>query len=408
MDEHYACSVVIPCFNQWNMTVQCLQNLSRTRSDEAFEVIVIDNGSSDDTSSSLNVLGDSLFGRHFHGYRFEENRNFGPACNYGVKKAKADLVFLLNNDTIPTSHWLPPLLNQLQNTPRRLGTGPLLLYPNNTVQHLGIAFSLLHVSHLYQNFPATHPFVHKERTFQAITAAALLLRKKPFLEENGFFEGYANGYEDVDLCLRLAAKGWHFSVEPKSVVYHLESQSAGRKNHDAENGRLLQERCKGLYKVDLHIHGFRDGLEPFVNDFFEIGLRNREEESKAFFQKMEGMGEEEMRLFCFNNPLWLQGKKFLARRAEERHDYSFAISMWAQTAFLSKEEKDFEALFALEDYALEKDMGILRGAYAEWERMKLYKKNTSLIRRKLSLLKYIRDPFLQKMYRLKISKEDLS
>ena len=102
-------SVIIPVFNNWELTRQCLSSLAEN-SPADLEVIVVDNGSTDETATGLEPLGQTLFEKHFRRIRFEENRNFAPACNAGAQAAHSEFLFFLNNDTIIRPGWLPPLL----------------------------------------------------------------------------------------------------------------------------------------------------------------------------------------------------------------------------------------------------------------------------------------------------------
>lgn len=156
------------------------------------EVIVVDNASTDGTASKLEPFGRGLFGDAFRAIRNSENINFCPAYNLGAKAATAPLMFFLNNDTIATTGWLPPLLAGMEK-PGVGAVGPLLLYENRTVQHLGVAFSTTGISHLYSGFPENHPAVGRKRKLQAITGAAMLLRKELFFEVGAFHEGTATG-----------------------------------------------------------------------------------------------------------------------------------------------------------------------------------------------------------------------
>ena len=82
-------SVIIPVFNKWELTRDCLLSLRDYTPGDDFEVIVVDNASSDDTPAELPSLGEALFPGRFTCLRFSENRNFGPACNAGAKAATA-------------------------------------------------------------------------------------------------------------------------------------------------------------------------------------------------------------------------------------------------------------------------------------------------------------------------------
>ncbi len=88
-----AISVVIPVFNKWELTKACLESLAQHTPSGVVEVIVVDNGSTDETAHALAPLGKQLFGDLFAPIRWEENRNFGPACNAGAAAARAPMLF---------------------------------------------------------------------------------------------------------------------------------------------------------------------------------------------------------------------------------------------------------------------------------------------------------------------------
>jgi tetratricopeptide (TPR) repeat protein len=122
--------------------------------------------------------------------------------------------------------------------------GSKLLYENGTIQHAGVAFSRVWFTpyHIYSGLPADAPCVNRRREFQSITAACMLVRREVFEAVGGFDEGYRNGFEDVDLCLKIREQGWQLIYRPDSVLYHLESQTPGRKAHDKDNAKRLVQR----------------------------------------------------------------------------------------------------------------------------------------------------------------------
>lgn len=325
-------SVVIPVFNKWDLTAECLRSLrEHTPGDEA-EIVVVDNGSGDDTALALEPLGKSLFGRRFTRIRFEENRNFGPACNAGAKAASAPLLFFLNNDTLLTPGWAPPLLEALAADASLAGIGPLLLYEDHTVQHLGVAFSLSRVEHLYNGFPADHPAVLRKRHFQAVTAAALMTPRECFLEHGGFYEEYRNGFEDVDFCLRLGRAGKRFACAPSSVIFHLESRTPGRKDNEAHNSALLTRRCKGLFRPDKHLHGLRDGFRPFIDDSLDISLRLKDEDEAELVRAALGQAPSVWGQRCREHPYWVRGREYLAEVLEKQGHAAEALAYRIEVA----------------------------------------------------------------------------
>ena len=320
-------SVIIPVYGRWDLTHACLVSLREHSSEHVYEVIVVDNASTDATAAELAPLGQSLFGEAFSVIRFAENRNFGPACNAGAAKARTPLLFFLNNDTLITPDWAPPLLAALQENDSLGAVGPLLLHEDNTVQHLGVSFNQDGLFHLYQRFPAEHPVVFQPRRLQFITAAALMLPRDLFFRIGGFYEEYRNGFEDMELSVRIRQAGKELQCIPSSVVYHLESQSPGRGDGEAHNGALLYERCgKDMY-IDIHHHGLKDGFHVFVDDLFSLSLRLTDEVEKEITKHAEGKNPLEWLKIMHKHPFWTTGRDALAAKLEREGKYEEALPL---------------------------------------------------------------------------------
>ena len=96
--------------------------------------------------------------------------------------------------------------------------------------------------HAFYRAPATLPAVNRRREMQCVTGACMAVRRETFEAIGGFDEGYRNGFEDVDFCLQVRERGGRVIYQPKSTLYHLESQTPGRKANDEANGKRLLER----------------------------------------------------------------------------------------------------------------------------------------------------------------------
>ncbi len=341
-------SVVIPVFNLWNMTKDCLLSLAQNSPLNLIEVIVVDNASSDETQAELEKLK-TLF-KHFKYIRNEENLGFAKASNQGAKLASGKFLFFLNNDTILTKNWLPPLLDALASDEKLAGVGPLLLYENNHVQHLGVTFSQDGVKHLYQFFPASHKLVAKRRYFRTITAAAFLISKELFFSVNGFFEEYKNGFEDIDLCLQLNQKGYYFSCIAESIVYHLESRTPGRKSNEIHNSNILKLRQQSNIYYDLYEFVMADDLRceltHDLNVCVQVGLREEFLLNKSY-AKCNSISE--LYTAIIENPLWLSGYEKLASLFDEQKMYGeLAVIRNMQSGFFYHTEFLEKLSYALE------------------------------------------------------------
>jgi len=102
--------------------------------------------------------------------------------------------------------------------------------------------------------------VNKSRRFPIVTGACFLIRREIFETLSGFDSVYINGYEDVDLCLRVTALGHEVHYCHESELFHLASMSEGRTNHDGRNERIYRERWAGRVQPDDWLYYLEDGL----------------------------------------------------------------------------------------------------------------------------------------------------
>lgn len=318
-------SVIIPVCNKWQLTLDCLVSLKEYTPGDHYEVIVVDNASRDATVTQLETLGRALFGKRFSALRNRENLNFGPACNQGARAAAAPLLFFLNNDTLLTRDWLPPLLRAMREDSSLGAIGPLLLYMNDTVQHLGVAFFISGISHLYQHYPRRHPVVGRKRDLQAITAAAMLVPKDLFKECGGFHEEYKNGFEDIDLCFQIGQRGRKIRCVSESVIYHLESQTPGRNANERLNSKILTERCLQYLRFDAHLHALRDKFKPAIDDTMRLAFLLRDQENEALLQEARNRSFRWIHEQLGANPGWIQGADLLKDMAESYGDFDTAL-----------------------------------------------------------------------------------
>src|SRR5438876_3270570 len=127
-------SVIVPVYGQAALTRQCLDNLLASRDGrEGPEIVVVDDGSADETPELLREYGDRI-----RVVRHERNLGFAAACNDGAVAASGEALVFLNNDTIPQPGWLDALLACGHEHPRAAVVGAKLLFPDDTVQHAGV------------------------------------------------------------------------------------------------------------------------------------------------------------------------------------------------------------------------------------------------------------------------------
>jgi GT2 family glycosyltransferase/glycosyltransferase involved in cell wall biosynthesis len=244
-------SIIIPVFNKLPFTKQCLDRVWRhTGAARAYEVIVVDNGSSDGTAEHFAAAN-----RHEHPLRYhrnEVNLGFAKGNNLGAGLAQGRRLLFLNNDTLVQPGWLEAMVAVMEKDPRVGVVGIKQLFPyTNTIHHTGIMFTTGEKPlHLYPYADASLPHVNKQREYQAVNGACLLIDRELFEACGGFDEGYRNGYEDVDLCLAARARGRKVVCCTSAFIYHYGQISEGRTADDPGNAARFAEKWKGRIRVD--------------------------------------------------------------------------------------------------------------------------------------------------------------
>ena len=237
-------SIVIPVFNQSAHTVRCLHSIAAHPPSAAVEVIVVDDGSSDDTLALLRqVEGLRLHARAANG-------GFIAACNDGLALARGEYVVFLNNDTVPQPGWLDALLDTFAAEPGTGIAGSRLQYPDGRLQEAGGAIyrdgSADKLGRLRE--PA-HPAFSFLRRVDYCSGAAIALPRALMQELGGFDAHYAPAfYEDTDLAMKVRARGLQVVCNPLSEVVHVEGATAGTdtrhgvKAHQVVNQQRFAER----------------------------------------------------------------------------------------------------------------------------------------------------------------------
>ena len=181
------------------------------------------------------VLAASLYARFklpFTLLCLSANMGFAPANNIGLEAARGTYVCFINSDVLPTTGaWLPQLAAHLEADPALGVVGPVLLFEDGSVQHQGIYFKPLpqfgnwwFPHHTRKGFRPPAPVGLQPQN--AITGAAMLLRREQALACGGFDEAFVIGdFEDTDLCFKLSQNALGAAVDPSVTMHHLERKS---------------------------------------------------------------------------------------------------------------------------------------------------------------------------------------
>ena len=251
-------SFIIPLYNCLPLTQAMLASLRATLpAGLAHEIIFVDDGSTDGTRVWLETLPPPC-----RALLNERNLGFAATCNRGAAIATGEFLFFLNNDLVLLPGWLEPMLAVLARFPSAGAVGNVQLnFATGAVDHAGLFFN-----EKGKPAHATRRGFAFSREVDAVTGACLAMRATVWRRLNGFDEGYVNGCEDVDLCLRAIEAGHTNHVALRSTVRHHISASTGRKLRDEQNTARLLRRWRSFIIPRIVRPGCREWLAAAWED----------------------------------------------------------------------------------------------------------------------------------------------
>ncbi len=229
-----AVTVVIPTWNGWHLLPSCL-NAIRGQSHRPARVVVVDNGSSDDTVRHL-----ARDYPEVEVVALAANAGFAGGCNVGMRTCPDDDVVLLNNDAVPRPEWLLELVAAGRTDPRVGIVTSKLLDGALRIESTGDYLDVFSVPSHRGKGQADDGRYDAERTILSACAGAVLLRRDLLDDIGDLDEAFFAYYEDVDLSLRARLAGWEVAFAPLAVVEHAGSATSNampgfRRYHTARN-----------------------------------------------------------------------------------------------------------------------------------------------------------------------------
>ena len=216
-------SIIIPVYNKWEYTAACLCSLLDTRGQHSFEVIIVDDRSSDETADQLAQIEGLTHLRN------DTNLGFVGSCNRGARHARGEYLVMLNNDTQATAGWLDELIATFERYPEAGLVGSRLIYPDGSLQESGgIVFNDGSAWNYGRDKDSENPEYHFLREVDYCSGACIALKTEYFHRLGLFDERYAPAYyEDTDLAFRVRQSGLKVLVQPASIIVHHEGVSSG-------------------------------------------------------------------------------------------------------------------------------------------------------------------------------------
>lgn len=276
---HPLVSVLIPNKDHTDDLERCLSSLYKNAGYDNFEVLVIENNSTDPaTEDYYKTLPDRY--QNCRVVRYQGPFNFSAINNFGAGQARGEHLLLLNNDIEVLSH---DFLRELLSYSQRADVGAVgakLYYPDDTIQHAGVIMGINgSAGHSHKSYPrkAVGDLYRLVTTqdYMAVTGACLMTKASLYRAAGGLDEeNFAVAYNDVDYCLKLWQKGLLNVFTPRAEAYHYESKSRGLDTLSENARRYEREKAAFFAKYRAYIDDYDPYYNPHFNNLFEnFGLK---------------------------------------------------------------------------------------------------------------------------------------
>lgn len=218
-------AIVILNWNGQEMLERFLPSVLRFSPDKNREIVVADNGSTDDSLTFLSAKYPDI-----QQIALDHNYGFAEGYNRALSQIDADYFLLLNSDVEVTANWLTPLEAMLENNPKIAAVMPKIrAYANREkFEYAGAAGGFMDWlgypfcrGRVLQSVEKDNGQYDNAREIFWATGACMLVRANLYQEFGGFDTSFFAHQEEIDLCWRWKSAGYQIWVEPASTVYHV-------------------------------------------------------------------------------------------------------------------------------------------------------------------------------------------
>ncbi|MCL2627430.1 MAG: glycosyltransferase family 2 protein [Oscillospiraceae bacterium] len=247
LSEKPLVSILVPNKDHINDLKRCINSVLEKSAYKNFEIVIIENNSTEkrtfeyyktlETKENIRVVN------------YDDVFNYSKINNFGVSHANGEYLIFLNNDTeVITESWIEELLMYAQRDDVGIA-GAKLYYADFSVQHAGLVVGLFNAaSHVHykiynNNDPGYSCRLKTAQNYSAVTAACMMMKKALFLDVGGFYEDMTVAYNDIDLCMKVRAKGKLIVWTPFCELIHYECTSRGINDTPEKEKRENNERA---------------------------------------------------------------------------------------------------------------------------------------------------------------------
>lgn len=250
-------SVIIVNYNTKNITENCIKSILEYTKNVDFEIILVDNASSDGSKDFFSEFPDICF------IESEENIGFGRANNLGAEYANGEFLFFLNSDTLLIENSIAKMVNFFTKNEVHLNIGVLgciLVGKDQEINGFGGSFPTAksEQAKLWKQLPLVKKLIKtdfqkiynfEEEYFEIdyVIGADMIMRKSLFDRMQGFYKGFFMYFEETDLQKRISNSGLKNYIQTDTKIIHLEDSSATTIKNYSNRKRIITHTSQVLY-----------------------------------------------------------------------------------------------------------------------------------------------------------------
>ena len=259
-------SIVIPNKDSFQALNRCLLSVLNHSSYDNFEVVIVENNSTDpDTFAYYDEVVKLDSRVRVVTFKDMTGFNYSRLMNYGISCAKGEYILMLNNDTeVISTNWIEELLGTCMRKDVGI-VGARLYFPDDAVQHAWVSMGGNGPVHknslLARREGANFESALLARDVSAVTGACLMTSKEDFDAMGGLDEEFAVNYNDTDYCYRMLERGKRVVYCPTAELYHRESVTRGT---EEGSGRAIRTRTE-LARLMMRWPEMFEEIGPFDN-----------------------------------------------------------------------------------------------------------------------------------------------